>query len=192
MVTSRRRLLLGTLVGLMASGCATLPRRAEAPATPAATPELDAWKAEAEAMLKDSLQTLRTFDDFAAYRVSVTASSGMRSKSELVWDPPTGQAWDDATHVARGLRGRADQLFQAVTTAQVDASVWRDQRSLAELAHDLGDVGDALEIYRNRIDRLAPGDASGALSLLNDAWKQWETVAATLDMARSEAIGCNG
>jgi len=141
-------------------------------------------------MLDDGLMTLRTFDDFAAYRVSVTASSGMRSQSELVWDPPTGQAWDDATHVARGLRGRADQLFQAITTAQVDSAAWRDQRSLAQVAHDLGGVADALAIYRNRIDRLPPGDASGALSLLNDAWKQWDTVAATVGMARVEVIGC--
>jgi hypothetical protein len=191
MITSRRRFLAGTLLAVIGSGCARVAERVPAPPGPTATPELDAWRTEAQAMLKDALRTLRTFDEFAAYRVSVTASSGMRSPSELVWDPPTGQAWDDATYVARGLHGRADSLFQAITTAHVDPSVWRDQRSLAELVRDIGDVGDALAVYRNRIDRLPPGDASGALSLLDAAWKQWETVAASVGMARAEDVGCS-
>jgi hypothetical protein len=192
MVTSRRRLLGGALVALLGLGSACA-RRNEVPVTPtppATTPELDGWNAQTRAMLADALQTLRTFDVFAAYRVSTAPASGMRSASELVWDPPTGQAWDEATHLARGLRGRADQLFQAVTTSQIDPSVWREQRALADVVYDIGGVGDALAAYRDRIDRLPPGDASGALSLLDKAWKQWDDVAARMGMGRSEVISC--
>jgi len=136
------------------------------------------------------LETLRTFEVFAAYRVSITPDSGLRFASELTWDPPTGAAWDNATHVARGLHGRADQLFQAVTTAQIDPSVWREQRSLADAIYELRVVGDALVAYRDRIDALPPGDASGALTLLDMAWTQWEGTAARFGISRSEPIAC--
>jgi hypothetical protein len=191
-VTSRRGLLGGALLVLLelGSACARRPPPSVAPTPPATSPELESWTAQARAMLADGLQTLRTFDDFAAYRVSITPSSGMRSASELVWDPPTGHAWDDATHVARGLRGRADQLFQAVSTSQIDPNVWREQRALADVVHDLGGVGDALAAYRDRIDRLPPGDASGVLSLLDTAWKQWDEVATRMGLSRSEPIAC--
>jgi hypothetical protein len=141
-------------------------------------------------MLLDGLQTLRTFDVFVAFRVSTTASSGMRSAAELSWDPPTGAAWDDATHVAHGLHGRADQLFQAITSAKLDPSVWREQRQIADLAADIRLVGDGLATYRDRLDGLPPGDTSGALSLLDRAWAQWEATAGRVGMSRSEAITC--
>jgi hypothetical protein len=141
-------------------------------------------------MLDDGLQTLRSFEVFAAYRVSTAPDSDRRSAAELVWDPPTGTEWDAATHVAHSLRGRADQLFQAVTTAQVDASIWREQRSMADVVHDIGDVGDALAAYRDRLDGVRPGDAAGALSLLDDAWARWESTATRLGIGRAEAINC--
>src|SRR5260370_37185127 len=96
--------------------------------------EFDRWNQEAQGILSDGLQTLRTFDDFQAFR----ASAG------LAWDPPTGAAWDEATHVARGLHGRAEQLFRGVTTATLEPTVWREQRALADATHNLLDLGDAL------------------------------------------------
>jgi hypothetical protein len=127
---------------------------------------------------------------FAAYRVSATPDSDRRSKAELVWDPPTGAEWDAATHAAHSLRSRADQLFQAVTTAQVDASIWREQRTLADVAHDIGDLGDALTAYRDRLDNVRPGDASGALALLDDAWAKWQQTADRIGLDRAESISC--
>jgi hypothetical protein len=189
---TRRGFLLATL-GLGACGlaaCARIPERAASLPSPTSTPEIDAWRVQATAMLGDGLQTLRSFEVFAAYRVSTTPDSGRRSAAELVWDPPTGAEWDAATHVAHSLRGRADQLFQAITTAQVDASIWREQRTLADVVHDIGDVGDALAAYRDRVDGLRPGDASGALGLLDDAWTKWEQTADRLGMSRAEAISC--
>jgi hypothetical protein len=173
---------------LAASACLRFPEAQTAPSAQPASPELDRWNADAGAMLQDALQALRTFDVFAAYRVSGAAGSGMRSSAELAWDPPTSAAWDDATHTAHGLHGRADQLFQSVTAARVDQSVWREQRLIADVAADIHVVGDSLAAYRDRLDSLAPGDASGALTLLDRAWAQWEATAARLGMGRSEAI----
>ncbi|MBV9598725.1 MAG: hypothetical protein JOZ87_17905 [Chloroflexi bacterium] len=189
---SRRAFLQGFALALAASACAPYSEPRAAPSATASTPQLDGWNAEARALLLDGLQTLRTFDVFAAYRVSSTASSGLRSAAELVWDPPTGTAWDAATHVARGLHGRADQLFQAVTTTQIDQSLWREQRAIADVAADIRGLGDALAAYRDRIDGLAPGDSSGALSLLDRAWTQWEAAAAPMGLARAEQITCRG
>jgi hypothetical protein len=189
---SRRRflfLLAGASVGLV-SACVQAPRRGASLTAPATTPELDGWRAQANALLADGLQTLRTFESFAAYRASVTAASDRRSGAELVWDPPTGAEWDAATRVAHGLRGRADQLFQAITRTQVDLSVWREQREMADVVGDVGGVGDALGAYRDRLDALRPGDAAGALSLLDDAWSKWDRTAERLGLARSEAIDC--
>lgn len=186
----RRQFLLAACGTTLLVACRQPPPPRRDTSAPTASPELDSWTTEARAMLSDALKTLTTFDAFAAYRISSTLSSHLRTPSELMWDPPTGQAWDDATHVARGLRSRADQLFQAVTTTQIDATAWRQQRDLAATTHTIGDVGDAIASYRNRIDGLPPGEASGALSLLDDAWKQWASVAGQLGMGRSEAIGC--
>jgi hypothetical protein len=141
-------------------------------------------------MLSDSLEALRTFDVFAAYRASSAPESSLRSPSALARDPPTSAAWDGATHVTRGLRSRANQLSVAVTTASIDQTFWREQRRLADAVPDLLDLGDALIALRDRIDRLAPGDGSAALGLLDQAWAQWERTAARWGVSRSEAIGC--
>ncbi|MBV9581199.1 MAG: hypothetical protein JO057_21670 [Chloroflexi bacterium] len=190
--THRRAFLHGIVVALAAGACTQISQQQAAPDEPTATttPQLDAWHADARGILQDGLRALRTFDDFVAYRVSTTPSSGMRSAAELVWDPPTGAAWDDATHVAHGMHGRADQLFQAITTTQVDQSVWREQRAIADIAVDIRGVGDALAMYRDRLDELAPGDTSGVLSLLDRAWTQWAAAAARLGLSRTEAIAC--
>lgn len=183
-----RRGFLASFVALVGAACATVPQRAPSNTATPSTPELDGWNAEARSMLADAQRTLRTFDVFAAYRISITPESGQRLGSELVWDPPTGVAWDDATHVSRGLHGHADQLQQAVTTTQIDPSAWREQRALADAIHDMRDLGDALSAYRDRIDTLPPGDASGALSLLDRGWTQWDAVAARFGLARAEPI----
>src|SRR5207248_5260676 len=176
---------------LAAGACARVAQRPTAPETPASIPELDAWSTEARGMLSDALQALRTYDDFAAYRISGAAESGMRMPSMLAADPPTSAAWDEATHVTRGLRGRADQLLQGVTKTQIDANLWREQRTLADATNDILDLADALLAYRQRIDRLPPGDASGALGLLDSAWAQWEAVATRFGLSRSEPIACS-
>ncbi len=124
--------------------------------------------------------------------MSTAAQSGARQANELVWDPPTSATWDEATHVTRGLRGRAQQLFESVTTTKIDPSLWREQRRLADATHDLLDLGDALGAYRNRVDVLPPGDAGNALSLLDRAWAQWDTAAARWGISRAESIDCAG
>jgi hypothetical protein len=180
------------VLALAASACGQINVAQQGATSPTSTPAVDGWNADAGAMLVDALKTLRTFDGFAAFRVSTTPASGMRSAAELVWDPPTSAAWDDATHVARGLHSRADQLFQAITSTQVDQGVWREQRLIADVVSDIRLVGDALATYRDRIDGLPPGDASGALTLLDRAWAQWEATAARLGLPRAENIACSG
>ena len=93
--------------------------------------------------------------------------------------------------MTRGLRGRAEQLFQAVTTAHLDPSLWREQRDIADATHDLLDLGDALAAYRERVDVLPPGDGSNALSLLDNGWAHWDAVAARWGTSRGEPIACS-
>jgi hypothetical protein len=147
------------------------------------------WQGQGVAIVGDALATLRTFDNFAAYRASL---SGSKTANSLVWDPPTSVAWDAATHVSRGLHDRANQLFQAITTASIDPALWRTQRGLADATRDLIQVGDALRAYRDRLDRLPPGDASGANELLDRAWGLWDAAAPRWGLARTEAVNCQG
>jgi len=94
------------------------------------------------------------------------------------------------THVTRGLHGRAQQLFDSVTSTKIDSSLWREQRKLADVAHDLLDLGEALGAYRNRLDVLPPGDAANALGLLDQAWAQWDAAAARWGIGRAVPIEC--
>ncbi len=188
---SRRRVLAALILAGATAACRQVSPRPAVPTDPP-SPAIDEWRATAQAMLNDALATLRTFDDFVAYRVSVTPSSGMRSAASLLWDPPSGAAWDSATHTSRGLHDRAYQLLQAITTASIDPALWRTQRTMADATQDIINLGDALQAYRDRIDRLPPGDASGALDLLNRAWTQWDAVATRWDLTRTEAITCQG
>jgi hypothetical protein len=181
----RRSLLLSTIAVLTAACSRGQTTRPLAPGVvlPA---DFDRWNQEAQGILSDGLQTLRTFDVFQAFRSSTAANSS----AQLAWDPPTGAAWDEATHVTRGLRGRAEQLFRAVTMAGLDQSVWREQRALADATHNLLDLGDALGAYRDRVDALPPGDAAGGLELLDAAWSQWDAAAARWSISRSEPVPC--
>jgi hypothetical protein len=178
------------LGALAAGACVPVPARPTPQAAPSSTPELDAWHAEARGMLLDALQTLRTFDVFAAYRVSRAPESAIRLPSTLAWDPPTSAAWDNATHVARSLHGRADRLVLTVTTTQIDPRLWRERRSAADAAQELLGLADGLQAYRDRVDRLPTGDAAGAVGLLDKAWEQWDGTAARWGMSRAEPIGC--
>jgi len=190
-VLIRRRSLLFSSTVLLAGACGRLTPPPAAP-KPAPTLDIEPWNQEAQGILSDVLNTLRTFDDVQAFRVSTASESPMRLTSELAWDAPTSAAWDEATHVTRGLHGRADHLFTAVTTARIDPNLWRNQRVLADATHDLLDLADALGAYRDRVDTLPPGDASGALTLLDIAWARWDAAAARWSISRAESIGCSG
>ena len=185
--------MLGALAAIGSTACGrAIANRPTPQPNQGAPAEFGAWTTEAQAMLSDSLEALRTLDVFAAYRASRAAESNQGRAAGLAWDPPTSAAWDEATHVARGLRGRANQLFLAVTTASIDQTFWREQRRLADAVPDLLDLGDALVALRDRIDRLSPDDGSAGLGLLDQAWAQWEKTAARWGLSRSEAIGRAG
>jgi hypothetical protein len=185
-----RRLFLISCVAASATACSRAAARPPAPTAVALSPDFAAWNQEARGILSDGLETLRAFDVFQAFRVSTAAQSGTRLPAELAWDPPTSAAWDEATHVTRGLHGRAAQLFESVTTSRIDPGLWREQRKLADATHDLLDLGEALGAYRNRIDVLPPGDAANALGLLDQAWARWDTAAAQWGIGRAEPIQC--
>ncbi|MBV9168760.1 MAG: hypothetical protein JOZ81_01585 [Chloroflexi bacterium] len=185
----RRRELLLSLAALVGAACVKPPERpAEAPQA-SLPPDFDSWQREAHAILSDALDTLRTFDIFLAYRAT-SPGSNSRMPNDLDWDPPTSAAWNEATHVSQGLSGRAAQLFQAVSTARIDASLWREQRQAAENVHTLLDLGAALATFRGRVDALTPGDASSATGLLDQVWTRWTDAAGAWGVSRSEAIGC--
>ena len=183
MPIGRREFLISS-VALTAAACTRAAPRPHAPTAVALPSEFDRWNQEARGILSDGLETLRAFDVFQAFRSSTVAQSSM------AWDPPTSAAWDEATHVTRGLDGRAEQLFQSVTTTRIDPSLWREQRKLADATHDLLDLGGALGAYRNRIDLLPPGDAANALGLLDQAWAQWDIAAARWGLGRAEPFDC--
>jgi hypothetical protein len=184
----RRRFVFGTLALAAAACTRTMPRPTPTPVS--APPEFDRWNEEARNILSDVLETLRTFDVFQAFRVTVVRESSRRLPSELAWDPPTSTAWDEAIHVTSGLRGRAKQLFEAITTTRIDPNLWREQRALADATHDLLDLSDVLGAYRGRVEVMLPGDASGALNLLEKAWTSWDGAAARWGIVRSERISC--
>src|SRR5713226_9482465 len=181
-----RREFLMCSAALTAAACARAAPRPQAPTAVDLPADFDRWNQEARGILSDGLETLRTFEVFQAFRVSIAAPSS------IAWDPPTSSTWDEATHVTRGLHGRADQLFQSVTTTHIDPSLWREQRKLADATHDLLDLGDAFGAYRNRIDVLPPGDAANALGLLDQAWTQWDTAAARWGIGRAQPMECVG
>jgi hypothetical protein len=154
------------------------------------TSDFDPWNQEARGILLDAVETLRTFDVFQAFRVSTAPASSRRLAAELAWDPPTSADWDQATHVTSGIYGRAEQLFQAVTNARLDPSLWREQRAVADATHDLLDLGAALAAYRTRVDTLPPGDTGSVWNQLDKAWSLWDVAAARWGVERAELISC--
>jgi hypothetical protein len=149
------------------------------------------WTQEATAMLSDSLETLRIFETFIAFRLSLAAESDRRAATELAWDPPSSSAWNEATHVARGFGGRAEQLFNLVVNARVDPGWWREQRTLADAIGELRQLGDALLAYRARVDWVGPNsDGTATWGALDAALQRWDTAAARWGVSRSEPLGC--
>jgi hypothetical protein len=144
---------------------------------------LDASRQTAQAMLSDALRTLRTFEVYVAFRTG-------GAQAALAWDPPSSAAWDSATATARGLHAHADQLMAQLTMASVDPTLWREQRALAQTAHDLGLLGEALQAFRDRADRLPAGEVMGSVSLLDSAWTKWDALATQFGLSRGDAIGC--
>jgi hypothetical protein len=185
-----RRAFIVTTLALASPACNRPISRPQAGPFPPLPAEFDGWNQEAKGILSDALQTVRTFDVFQAFRVSTATHSDVRLGAELGWDPPTSAEWNEATHVSRGVHGRAEQLFQAVTTARIDPNAWREQRAVADATRDLIDLAAALGTYRDRIDSLPPGDASSALAALDSAWSQWEAAAARWGVSRAQMIDC--
>src|SRR5229473_1758876 len=96
LAATRRHFLVSAIASVTAAACGRVTEPATRPALVSA-PEFEAWKAQAYAMVNDSLQTLRTFEVFAAYRAAGVTQSDQRPPNTLAWDPPTGVAWDEAT-----------------------------------------------------------------------------------------------
>jgi hypothetical protein len=171
-----------------ASACARPTPRPESSIPDGSPPERDAWEQEARGILSDALETLRTFEVFVAYRISAASAA---DQTMFAADPPSSTAWAEATHVVRGLHGRAEQLFQRVAGSPVDATFWRQRREFAESTQGLLDLGQSLVAYRARIDYLGPGgDGSGAWDVLDRAWALWETSAARWGVRRVESLSC--
>jgi hypothetical protein len=190
-VTRSRRVLLVSFALTLAAACARVGQRAQPPAFGEPQAEFKRWENEAKAILSDGLETLRTFEVYAAFRVSLAPSSERRAATDLVWDAPSNAAWNEATHVARGLHGRAEQLFLGVSTAQVDAALWRQQRDMADGANLLVDLGDALRAYRERLDHLdAASDGTAVWELLDRVWAQWDASATRWRVSRTELVAC--
>jgi hypothetical protein len=187
----RRRTLLASILACAAAACARpVPRPARA-ALDEGGPEFERWNREATAILSDAHETLQTFEVFTAFRVAMAEQSERRSATELAWDPPSGAAWDEAIHVSKGMHGRTEQLFLAVSAAQLDPGRWRQQRDLADATHDLIELGDALGAYLTRVERLTPrSDGTEAWPLLDGAWQRWDANAARWGVSRAELIGC--
>jgi len=186
-----RRGLLVAVGALAAAGCTSITPRAHVPSPP--TPaEFAPWRREAREILSDALDTLRAFEDYAAFRVSTADESARRGTTDLSWDPPRIAIWSEALHVAEGLGGRADQLFQRAVNTQVDRAAWREQRDIADMAHELVVLGESLKAYRGVIEQLpALTDGTETWAQLDRLWAQWAANAANWNATRTELIGCS-
>jgi hypothetical protein len=184
---SRRLFLVSMLAG--AGAACVRPTEREAPSPPSpSSDDTAAWHDQATSLLADTLAALRVCDAYAAYRLSANA----RGSAEPIWDPPTSSQWTATQQQASGLRERADQLFQTIANARVDASVWRERRAQAAGAHDLIDATDALRAYIDRANHFSPdGDGSGGLDLLKTAWSHWDAAAQPWGLDRTEHITCD-
>src|SRR6266702_2575973 len=95
-----RRFFLLSCAAATASACARTAPRPPAPTAMPLPADFGGWNQEARGILSDGLETLRAFDVFHAFRASVAAQSG----TALAWDPPSSAAWNEASHVTRGLK----------------------------------------------------------------------------------------
>lgn len=187
----RRRPLLLAVVGLVGSACVRpIPRAAPDPPRWAG-PEVEGYDAEARSLLADAIEALHTFDAQAAYRISVTPNSGLRSSRELEWETPPAATWQRARTIAGDLARRTDVLFQQVRTATPDPAVWRDRRARAEATYALTEMAAALAAYGAEVDRLdADSDGGPALPALARGWNRWSEAAGYWDVSAGEIIDC--
>lgn len=183
---SRRLFVLGVLASSVAA-CVRPAERQALPETASSSDSTAASADQAASVLGDTLAALRVCDTYAAYRLSASA----RGSTDPIWDPPTSTEWATIEQQAGDLRQRADQLFQTIANAPVDASMWRARRAQAAGAHELIDAVDALRAYLDRANHFAPdGDGSGGLDLLKTAWSHWDAAAQPWGTDRAERIGC--
>jgi len=181
------------LLGLLAAtgaACARPDLSTRQVQQPARLPDQDTWEAEARAILLAALDTLRTLETFAAFRISRSADTGQRTASELDWDPPTHAAWAGATALARSLPMRASQLEHTVATSAPEPRLWRERRAFAESAHGILDAVNAVAAYRAAVDGLGPdGPGTAVLGLLDRAWAMCRAEAATWGVETAEMLG---
>jgi hypothetical protein len=186
----RRSLLLGVLA-LAATSCVRPRARTEAASPTTGLREAAGWNDEARDILRSALEPLRTFDAYAAYRISAAPSSSLRADWEFTWDPPSAVAWETATQGAYRLRARAARLHSTVASSTPDSALWRERRAFADATMLLSEMTEALAGYRARADRVSPhGDGSGALPVLQRAWEMWGSAADHWGVSRFEVITC--
>ena len=184
----RRRFLAGLAVLAGATACARPAPRAPEP-TPESWPEPDAWKGEAQGIIRDLQGTLSIFDAYNAFR----GSDGAQSGPDLPWDPPTSQAWAGATSSLGDLRDRTAALNAKIDRSVAPESRWSERRQLAAAAQQLGNVVDAAREFRQAVDEIppsAPGIGAAAAGALDRAWSLWTASATDWGLARGETFGC--
>lgn len=153
--------------------------------------DVDALDKEARGILADALTILRTFDTQAAFRVSVSPLSGLRSVRELPWEPVPPSTWRETRAAATQLRTRAISLYGSASRSAPAADVWRDRRERAEGAQALTRMAEALDQYGTLYEALETEvDGGSALPLLARAWQHWERGAAYWGASRWELIEC--
>jgi hypothetical protein len=186
---TNRRAFLAALAGVLGGACAR-PPAAPTPAPPAALPNQADVARQARAIVAAAFASLNALDTFAAWRVS-RAGSGLRSPSELEWDPPSSSAWRTVDDLS-SLRRQAQDVFQSVARTTVDVQLWREQRDLAQRLHELVEAVDAQAAYRAALDHLdgPDGEASAVLGLLDRARELWQRSATTWGVERTEPIAC--
>jgi hypothetical protein len=186
----RRTILLGVLA--TATGACVHPRpRTEPTSAASSLPMAEAWNDEARAILGNALEVLRTFDTYAAYRISAAETSSLQSSWEFSWDPPSAAAWEAAAKDVQGLRERALHLHGGVVISAPDPALWRERRAFADATLLVVEMVDSLAGYRARVDRLPPyGDGSSALPVLQRAWELWSSAAGHWGVRNWEVMTC--
>ncbi len=186
-----RRLVLIEALAALGWACQRPAPRPTATATRIAPEAFSGWQREAREILSDALQTLRTFEGYLAFRANNVRTGNQDGPVELAWDPPTRMQWAEALHVSEGLRGRAQQLFLAIARSEVNPAAWREQRDWAQSAQELVDLGDALNAYRARLERIpADSRAMDTQDALDQVWARWESSASQWGASRVERIAC--
>jgi hypothetical protein len=147
--------------------------------------------AQARTIVVALLASLGALEAFAAWRISRAADSGLRSPSELEWDPPSARAWQSVDDLPN-VHNRALALLQSVSLPPGTPELWRARRDVSEDLHALVDAVAAQRAYRAALDHLEgpDGEASAALDRLDRARQLWQTSAARWGVDRAELLQC--